>query len=145
MYIRADPFWEKYRQDRRFINLVDKIFNRSSGSENITLRSETNESLNIQSCQILFIQAEDNYSRVVWLEGNKREERVLRATLKILEEQLSGTSIIRCHRSYLFNASRYSISGDSKGYSLKSESDSKEIPVSRSRSKEIVAKLREYA
>jgi len=145
MFIRADPFWENYRQDNRYINLVDKIFNRSSGSENITLRSETNESLNIQSRHILFIQAEDNYSRVVWVEGNRREEKVLRATLKTLEEQLSGTSIIRCHRSYLFNASRYSISGDSKGLILKSESDPKEIPVSRSRGKEIVDKLNEYS
>jgi hypothetical protein len=69
---------------------VDRIFRRSSGSEIITLYGDTNESLNIQSRYILFIQAEDNYSRVVWLEGNKRKEKVMRATLKTLEEQLSG-------------------------------------------------------
>ena len=27
MFIRADPFWEPYREDTRFISLVDKIFN----------------------------------------------------------------------------------------------------------------------
>jgi len=143
MFIRADPFWEEYRQDKRFINLVDRIFGESSASEIITLQSETSETLNIQSAHILFIKAEENYSRIVWIEDNKRKEKVLRATLKTLEEQLAGTNIIRCHRSYLFNASRYSISGNSKGYSLKSVSDSFEIPVSRSRSKEIVDSLKE--
>ena len=27
MFIRADPFWEPFREDKRFIALVDKIFN----------------------------------------------------------------------------------------------------------------------
>ncbi|MHA1471401.1 MAG: ABC transporter permease subunit, partial [Candidatus Asgardarchaeia archaeon] len=74
----------------------------------------------------------------IWIEDNKRNDKVLRATLKTLEEQLSGTTIIRCHRSYLFNASKYSISGDSRGFKLRSTSDPFEIPVSRLKSKEII-------
>ncbi|MCK4992645.1 MAG: LytTR family transcriptional regulator DNA-binding domain-containing protein [Bacteroidales bacterium] len=143
MFIRADPFWEQYRHDKRYINLVNRVFNRSSATERITLHSETNETLNIQSDCILFIKAEVNYSRIVWIEGNKRKEKVLRATLKTLEEQLSGTSIIRCHRSYLFNASKYSLSGDSRGFKLRSESDPFEVPVARSKSKEIMNSLKQ--
>jgi len=143
MFIRADPFWEKYRQDKRYINLVNRVFGRSSASERISLYGETNETLNIHSDTILFIKAEVNYSRIIWIEDKKRKEKVLRATLKTLEEQLSGTSIIRCHRSYLFNASRYSISGDSRGFYLKSVSDPFEIPVSRLKSKEIISRLKQ--
>jgi len=84
-----------------------------------------------------------NYSRVVWLEDNKRKEKVLRATLKTLEEQLSGSGIIRCHRSYLVNASRYSISGDSRGFKLRSVSDPFEVPVSRLKSHEIISRLKQ--
>ena len=142
MFIKADLFWEQYRQDRRYINLVNRVFNRSSATERITLHSETNETLNIQSDHILFIKAEVNYSRIVWIEGNKRKEKVLRATVKTLEKQLSGTSILRCHRSYLFNTSRYSISGDSRGYILKSQSDPFEVPVARSKSKEIINSMK---
>jgi DNA-binding LytR/AlgR family response regulator len=143
MFIKADPFWEQYRQDDRYIHLVNRIFKGSSTSARITLRGETNEILNIQSEDILFIKAEVNYSRVVWIEDNKRKEKVLRATLKTLEEQLSGSSIIRCHRSYLFNASRYSISGDSRGFKLRSVSDPFEVPVSRLKSQEIISRLKQ--
>jgi class 3 adenylate cyclase len=141
MFIRVDPFWEPYRQDNRYINLVNRVFRRPS--ERITLVSETNETLSIQSDNIIYIKAEVNYSRVIWVEDNKRKEKVLRATLKTLEEQLSGTSIIRCHRSYLFNTSKYSITGDSKGYILKSKSDPFEVPVSRLKSKEIKNRLKQ--
>jgi len=143
MFIRADPFWDPYRQDKRYINLVKRVFSRSSASERITLYGETSETLNLQIDNILFIQAEVNYSRVIWIEENMRKEKVIRATLKTLEEQLSGTSIVRCHRSYLFNASRYSISGDSRGYILKSQSDPFEVPVARSKSKEIITRLKQ--
>jgi adenylate cyclase len=143
MFIKADPFWEQYRQDDRYIHLVNRIFKGSSTSARITLRGETNETLNIQSEDILFINAEVNYSRVVWLEDNKRKEKVLRATLKTLEEQLSGTSIIRCHRSYLVNASRYSISGDSRGFKLRSVSDPFEVPVSHLKIHEIISRLKQ--
>jgi len=142
MFIRADPFWEKYRQDKRYINLVNRVFGRSSASEKITFYGETNETLKIQSDQILYIKAEINYSRIVWMEESRRREKVLRATLTILEEQLSDTNIIRCHRSYLINASKYSIYGDSRGYKLRSVSDPFEIPVSRSKSKEIINRLK---
>jgi len=143
MFIRADPFWEKYRQDKRYITLLNRVFGRSSASERITLHGETNETLNIHSDNILFIKAEVNYSRVIWMEDKKRKEKVLRATLKTLEEQLSGTGIIRCHRSYLFNTSRYSITGDSRGFYLKSEFDPKVIPVSRLKAKEIIRRLKQ--
>jgi len=143
MFIQADLFWEKYRRDKRYISLVNRVFKRSSTSQRITLRSETNETLNLQSDHILFIQAEVNYSRIIWIENKKRKEKILRATLKTLEEQLKGTNIIRCHRSYLFNSSRYSITGDSRGFKLTSVSDPFEVPVSRSRSKEIINRLKQ--
>ena len=143
MFVQADPFWEKFRQDKRYKVLMKKVFQRSAPTELLTLFADTSESLTVRSDQILYISAEDNYSRIIYLDGNNRKEKVLRATLKNLEEQLAGTDIIRCHRSYLFNASRYSLSGDSRGYSLKSSDDLFEIPVARLKSKEIIIRLKE--
>ena len=142
MFIQADPFWERFRQDKRYKEIVRRVFHRSAPTEMVTLLADTSESLTIHSDQILFVKAEDNYSRIVYLDGNIRKEKVLRATLKNLEDQLAGTEIIRCHRSYLFNASRYSLSGDSRGFSLKSPVDPFEIPVARMKSKEIIARLK---
>lgn len=143
MFFQADPFWEKYRKERRFQDLAGRVFRRSASSRKIRLHTETKETLTLQSDQILYVEAQDNYSRVVWTEGNNRKEKLLRTTIKKLEEQLSGTDILRCHRSYLVNCTRYSICGDSRGFTLKSAVDIFEVPVSRQRSKEIIKRYRE--
>jgi len=143
MFFQADPFWEKYRKDRRYQDLAGRVFRRSASSRRIRLHTETRETLSLQSEDILYIEAQDNYSRVVWTEGNRKKEKLLRTTIKNLEEQLSGTDILRCHRSYLVNCSRYSIYGDSRGFSMKSAVDSFKVPVSRLRSKEIIDRYRE--
>jgi len=143
MFFQADPFWEKYRTVRRYQDLASRVFKRSASSGRIRISTETRETLSLQSDDILYIEAQDNYSRVVWTEGKNRKEKLLRITLKNLEEQLSGTDILRCHRSYLVNCSRYSIYGDSRGFKMKSAVDSYEVPVSRLKSKEIISRYRE--
>lgn len=141
MFFQADPFWEPYRNDSRYIRLVNQVFKRSAKAGRITLHSETRETLNIHSDQILFIAAEDNYSRIVWTEGKNRKEKVLRTTLKHLEDQLAGTEMIRCHRSYMVNWSRYTLRGDSRRYRLTSQFSDEVIPVSRSYSKSLIQRM----
>ncbi len=141
MFIQADPFWDPYRSDQRYVQMVNRVFKRSPSSGIIVLHSETREKLRLQSDEILYIAAEDNYSRVVWTEGMKKHEKVLRSTLKQMEEQLSGSDMLRCHRSYLVNCSRYTLEGDSRGYKLTSIADPELIPVSRAYSKKIIERL----
>ena len=141
MFIQADPFWDPYRNDPRYVQMVKRVFKRSPSSGTIVLHSETREKLRLLSDDILYIAAEDNYSRVVWTKGNVRKEKVLRSTLKHLEKQLSGCDVLRCHRSYLVNCSRYILEGDSRGYKLSSAEDSKLIPVSRAYSKKVIERV----
>ena len=42
MFIRADPFWEPYWEDKRFMDLVELIFNRPPNTEANTYRSDLN-------------------------------------------------------------------------------------------------------
>lgn len=141
MFIQADPFWDPYRSDQRYIQIVNRTFKRSPSSGKIAIQSETSDRLVLQSDDILYISAEDNYSRVVWTEEKMRREKVLRATLKYLEEQLSGTDMLRCHRSFLVNCSRYTLEGNSRGYKLISKADARIIPVSRASSKKIIERM----
>jgi TolB-like protein/Tfp pilus assembly protein PilF len=141
MFIQADPFWEEFRSDMRYIRIVNRVFKKTHVSRNLVLQSDTREKLEIPADQLLYIQAEDNYARVVWSEGGSRQEKVLRSTLRHLEHQLTGTAIIRCHRSYLVNLDKYELEGDSRGYKLRTTSGSLKIPVSRKRSKIILDKL----
>lgn len=141
MFIQADPFWDPYRSDQRYVRMVNRVFKRSPSSGSIVLHASTRERLRLNVDDILYIAAEDNYSRVVWTDGSKRKEKVLRSTLKQMEEQLIGRDMLRCHRSYLVNCSRYTVEGDSRGYKLSSVADPEMLPVSRAYSKRIIERL----
>lgn len=137
MFIQSDPFWDDFRDDPRFMHLIKKVFRRSTDSTQVVLYSDTRDTLRVRLEQLLYIRAEDNYSRVVLTGESGKKEIVLRTTLQKLEQQLSGTDMARCHRSYLVNLLRYSLSGDSRGYRLSTSEDPCEIPVSRNRAREV--------
>jgi len=144
IFIQVDPVWREYRKDQKFKDLVDRTFIHSKKDKNITINSDTSENLDINLRQLVFIEAQENYSRIVWLEGDKPCEKILRITLKNIEDQIVDSRIIRCHRSYIINSNfQFTILGNSNGYHLSSKYFKETIPISRSKGKDIVSKLRE--
>ena len=109
---------------------------------NITLYSDTSESLTFNLPDLLYIEADDNYSTVVWKEPTGLQKRLLRVNLKNLESQLNNSFTLRCHRSYIVNVNAISaISGNANGYKLKMNGGDFSIPVSRPKGKEIMDKI----
>ena len=108
----------------------------------ITLYSDTSESLTFNLPDLLFIEADDNYSTVMWKEGGVIQKKLLRVNLKNLESQLDNSFTLRCHRSYIVNVNAISaISGNTNGYKLKINGSDFSIPVSRPKGKEIMEKI----
>ena len=108
----------------------------------ITLFSNTSESLTFNLPDLLFIEADDNYSTVVWKEAGTLQKKLLRVNLKNLESQLDNSFTLRCHRSYIINVNAISaISGNLNGYKLKINSSDFSIPVSRPKGKEVMEKI----
>ncbi len=56
--------------------------------------------------KLLFIQSTDNYVSVFFLKDEKVNKELVRTSLKKLEKELRGTSIVRCHRSYMVNLNK---------------------------------------
>lgn len=111
-------------------------------SSQITLYSDTSESLSFNLPDLLFIEADDNYSTVMWKEGGGIQKKLLRVNLKNLESQLDNSFTLRCHRSYIVNVNAISaISGNTNGYKLKINGSDFSIPVSRPKGKEIMEKI----
>ncbi len=137
-----DPVWSEFRSDLKFIELIEKSFVAEKKDRIVSIKSDTKEELEINLTNLLYIEAQENYSRVVWVDDDRLKEKLLRVTLKNIEAQIVDSSIIRCHRSYIINAkAKYTISGNSNGYRLKSTLLQHSIPISRSLGKEIVGKL----
>jgi len=143
IFINVDPVWNELRDDPQFIALLEESFVPAQRDRMIRLKTDTKEEFTIDLNKLVYVEAQENYSRIVWTDDNKINEKLLRVTLKKLEDQLADDTLVRCHRSYIINTKvNFTILGNSNGYCLKSDLLKHTIPISRSIGKEIVEKLK---
>lgn len=58
---------------------------------------------------LLYLEASDNYVSIYYLNNGKVTRFMLRNTLKNLEEDLKGTELVRCHRSFIVNCDKVKV------------------------------------
>ncbi|MGZ3884870.1 MAG: LytR/AlgR family response regulator transcription factor [Bacteroidia bacterium] len=93
--------------------------------------------------QLLYIESADNYSNVVFMQGELKNRELIRSSLKRLESQINNTHIIRCHRSFIVNLNAIShIEGNAQGYRISFKQVEDTVPVSRNYGKEILDRLK---
>lgn len=82
---------------------------------------------------LLYLESAENYVNICYLNKGKVSKYLLRDTLKKLEENFSGTEIIRCHRSFMVNFEKIKvIRKDRDGLKLEFDNPSIiDIPVSK--------------
>ncbi len=108
----------------------------------VTLYSDTSESLSFNFPDLLFVEADDNYSTIVWKEAEGIRKKLLRVNLKSIESQLNNSFTLRCHRSFIVNVNAIgAISGNTNGYKLRIRDTDFSIPVSRPKGKEVMDKI----
>ncbi|MDT8392235.1 MAG: LytTR family transcriptional regulator DNA-binding domain-containing protein [Bacteroidales bacterium] len=91
------------------------------------------ESLRVLISDVAFIRSADNYVEIVYEEDEQLKSRLIRNTLKNIEQQLqSYPNFIRCHRTSIVN-SHYvvKLQKDGGSYSLIINGFDERIPVSR--------------
>lgn len=88
----------------------------------------------IAASSILYIEAQENYVRIHYLDGDQVKNYQLRATMKKIEESLTSNGLIRCHRSYFVNPRHIHALRKDKDNYLYAEIDNlahSEIPISK--------------
>jgi DNA-binding LytR/AlgR family response regulator len=87
----------------------------------------------IKKENLLYLESAENYVNICYLNKGKVSKYLLRDTLKKIEENFSGTEIIRCHRSYMVNFEKVKvIRKDRDGLKLEFDNPSvTDIPVSK--------------
>ena len=123
-------------------NFNKNIQQRTKKSENqkIKLLSQNNdETIIIELKQLICIKAEGNYLKVFYKIGNEIKSKLIRNSIKNIEENLIvSENIIRCHRSYIVNLDKVKrMSGNARNFNLHIENLGFTIPVSRSFPKSI--------
>ncbi|MBL0740293.1 LytR/AlgR family response regulator transcription factor [Chryseolinea lacunae] len=151
LFLRNNVLKQNLRSATKANQELDKIKtlkkeNLAGNGQNLhlTLHSETTETLSFHLPDLLYIEADDNYSTVVWRDGKGIHKKLLRANLKNIEGQIDNNFAIRCHRSYLVNVNAIgNISGNANGYKLQILDTDISIPVSRAKGKELIDKIQQ--
>ena len=113
--------------------LSERIKPEAENADAIILTGATKESVKVPSENLYYMEASGNYVDVYYDDNNSIRHKLLRATIKQIEEQLIGhPKFVRCHRAYIVNTNRIiHISGNAQGYKLILQGNTKEVPVSR--------------
>jgi two-component system sensor histidine kinase/response regulator len=108
-------------------------FNNANGTEEVVVNSD----------DLLYINALENYLEIIWLEEGKRQKSIIRNTMKNIEQMLNeNNSLVRSHRSYIVNLMHVNqVIGKSQNYKIELRNSNDEIPISRNYSKDILAKI----
>jgi hypothetical protein len=105
-----------------------------------------NENFSLHLSQLLFIESADNYAAVFFLDDDRKslKQQILRVQLNQLEQHFQNfPSITRCHKSYLVNLNNVvHVSGNAQGYKLHFKDSDAAIPVSRSKSSDLLSQLK---
>lgn len=81
---------------------------------------------------LLLLESTDNYVSVYYILDNKVQRKLLRNTLKNLEESFKDKSIIRCHRSFMLNLQNVEfVQKEGKKLNVKLKLMENSIPVSQ--------------
>ena len=82
---------------------------------------------------ILYVEAQENYVSIHYMEGEKLKEYTLRQSMRGIEELMDKHGIIRCQRSYFVNPRHVTVLRRDKEGMIQAELDvklSKPVPVS---------------
>jgi DNA-binding LytR/AlgR family response regulator len=89
--------------------------------------------LMIASPAVLYVEADENYVHVRYMEGERVKDYPLRASMKSLEELMLKHGLLRCQRSYYINPQHIKVLRRDKEGMISAELDvanQKSIPVS---------------
>lgn len=106
----------------------------TSEKKEITFTSDNKgEYFQLPVHQLLFLKSAGNYVEIVYRSDEKNHTKLIRNTLKSLEQLLSVyPEMIRCHRSYMVNKNHIkSLKRDADGLVISLNNYPKEIHVSR--------------
>ena len=141
-------YMANYEKKREIEYLKGKLANtvteKVASKDSISFFDEKGEmQLSIAKENFLYVESADNYVVVWYLKNEQPRKLMLRMTMGHMEEQLEGTSALRCHRSYIVNMDRVKVlRRDKDGFFAELGLEGvPDLPVSRTYSDAVTAWL----
>jgi hypothetical protein len=128
---------EKKRQYERML----KQKSQQNKPRFVPFRDENGEiRLTVKLDELLYLEANENYVFIHYLDQDSPGRFLLRTSLKKMEEELAGVPVVRCHRSYMINILRVKLIRNNKGSwsALMDSPESTEIPVTETYRQKVI-------
>ena len=113
-------FYAQYKAKKEELELFKVTHKREtieSGHKLIQFRdSQGKHKMSLSEDSIFFIESQDNYVQIYYNLEGKLSSYLLRCSTQKIEEDLAGTSIVRCRRSFLVNTSKIVRYGKEHGH-----------------------------
>ncbi len=121
-----------YKNQREEIESLKTNANKPTEKRLIVFKDENGKiKFSVLANDLLLLESTDNYVSVFYILQNKVQRKLLRNTLKNLEEMLKENAILRCHRSFMVNPSIVEfMQKDGKKLNIKIKHFEQSIPVS---------------
>lgn len=126
----------------------DEPVNEQSGKNMMNFYDEKKElRLSVQSDQVLWLEAADNYVKIYYLNKGKINSFMIRNALKVMEVFFKTTSMVRCNRSVIVNFDKVKILRKEKdGIFLGLDHENvPDIPVSRTYADRVLSRFSSYS
>ncbi|MDR1980837.1 MAG: LytTR family transcriptional regulator DNA-binding domain-containing protein [Tannerellaceae bacterium] len=98
-------FYFSYQEKERRLRVLEENREESLFKQNVyNFYDEKKElRLSVKKENLLYIESADNYVLIWYLNKSHLTKFILRNSLKAIEENLDGTHVRRCHRSFMVN------------------------------------------
>jgi DNA-binding LytR/AlgR family response regulator len=125
---------DKLIKERKIIQKQVEKFEEDYLNKSISFSSETgSENLKFLVAEVAYIKSADNYVEIFYHEGDGFKKKLLRNTMRGIEQQIKPYSnFVRCHRVCIVNSHFIEHLNKNYGsYSLSIKGHEEKIPVSR--------------
>ena len=121
-----------YKNQREEIEELKINVNKPTEKRLIVFKDENGKiKFSVLAADLLLLESTDNYVSVFYILQNKVQRKLLRNSLKNMEEMLKENAIIRCHRSFMVNPANVEfMQKDGKKLNIKIKQFDRTIPVS---------------
>ena len=103
--------------------------------------------LSVRHEHLAIIESADNYVCIYYLNNGKIKKSMVRNTLRRVAEQLEGTNVVRCHRSYMVNLALATVMRREKeGIFIELGIEGvPDVPISRTYSEKVFGLMENYS
>lgn len=122
---------------------IDNAGRMTFGEKVRFLDERGNVKLIVAQASILYIQSDENYLRIYYLDEGKITSYLLRSSMKRIEDLCAKNGLVRCHRSYFVNKNRVEVLQKEKDftYAVLDVPNAARIPVSKNYYDQVLAIL----